>query len=214
MTNQVALLVDGDNIGSHHAARLLGGAKGAGRLDIARVYTDASRPTGWLTASGYKVVHAGSGKNAADVLLAIEAAELAIERGIETFVLASSDGDFSHIARWLRERGCDVIGRGEDKAPAHFRAACTSFMNLPAPQPQARSVPVTLVDQVKGLIKTHGQKGSAICLADLARKMHKQHGTLISQQPERTWRAFLSARPQFFDVEPRGPAARVKLRSY
>lgn len=208
MVNRVALLVDGDNISPQHASRLLGSAKGAGRLDVARVYLDTSKPSDWRSRCELQTVHAGSGKNAADVLLAIEAAELAMERGIDTFVLASSDGDFCHIARWLRERGCGVIGRGEDKTPKQFRAACTSFMPLQEAQPKTTS----LSAQVKAVIKAHGQKGAGLQITTLNQIMRHEHEICISEQPEKNWRNFLSARGQLFDLDDPAPDARVRLR--
>ncbi len=209
MSERVALLVDGDNLGAQHASELLNEAGKVGRLDIARAYVNASTTPGWLSEAGYRLIHAGTGKNAADVLLAIEAVELAIEREIDTFVLASSDGDFCHIAHWLRERGCEVIGWGEDKAPAQFRKACSAFRLLKTEQAK----PQPLEQQVKSVIQAYGVNGVGIRLAELAPKMHKLHGTLISKQPEKTWRAYLVARPKLFDLDPRGPDARVRLRS-
>lgn len=209
MVNRVALLVDGDNISPQHASSLLGGAKGAGRLDVARVYLDTSQPSDWLSRSAFQAVHAGSGKNAADVLLAIEAAVLAMERGIDTFVLASSDGDFCHIARWLRERGCQVIGRGEDKAPAQFRQACSNFLDLPSGKPKSD----TILDHIKNIIMTHGANGSGMLITDLSNKMRSEHGICIKDLKRETWRALLDARTDLFDLDPKGKNARVRLRS-
>ena len=48
-------------------------------------------------------MHAGTGKNASDLLLALDAVELALRGDVDHFVIASSDGDFSHLALRLRE---------------------------------------------------------------------------------------------------------------
>jgi len=75
-------------------------------------------------------VHAGCGKNATDVLLAIEAVALSHSGMAEVFAIATSDHDFSHLALHLRERGFDVIGIGEEKAPETWRRACTRFHEI------------------------------------------------------------------------------------
>ncbi|MEZ5723187.1 MAG: NYN domain-containing protein [Paracoccaceae bacterium] len=79
---------------------------------------------------GIRFVHAGTGKNAADLLLSIDAVELALREGYEMFVIASSDGDFSHLAIRLRETGHLVVGCGVATAPARFRTACSRFVEL------------------------------------------------------------------------------------
>lgn len=59
---------------------------------------------------------------------------------------------------------------------------------------------------------------SALCrregmrIAALGPLMHARHGTRISTFPERTWRAYLAARPELYFLDPRGPEARVRLR--
>ncbi|MCV2865605.1 NYN domain-containing protein [Albidovulum sediminicola] len=117
----------------------------------------------WHGAAGFRLIHAGTGKNAADLLLCIDAMELAMGQSFSDVVIASSDGDFAHLAVQLRERGLRVIGVGEAKAPPLFRAACTRF------------------EVVSG------------------------------KAPERTWRAYLAARPSLYELDPRGPEAKVRF---
>ncbi len=214
---RTALLVDGDNLTPRHAGRILEMAAARGRLDVARVYAAAHRPTDWLTAPGFRFVHAGAGKNAADVLLCIDAMELALRDGIEGFVLATSDRDFAHLAQRLREYGRPVLGLGEEKAPEEFRRACTDFALL---EPGAATVPpeasrpkVTEFDRrIRCMIARHSTNGQGMLLAQLPPRMHAAHGTRISSYPERNWRAYLVARPELYDVDPRGPEALVRFK--
>ena len=99
-------------------------AKNLGRLDMARVYGGAHPASSWMEAAGFRFIHAGPGKNGADILLSIDAIEACQLSDTKAFVLATSDGDFSHLAYRLRERGVEVYGLGEDKAPTSFREAC------------------------------------------------------------------------------------------
>jgi len=48
-------------------------------------------------------------------------------------------------------------------------------------------------------------------IMDLARNMHIQHGVKISTYPEKTWRAYLAARPDLYELDPRGPEAMVRF---
>ncbi|MCB2133328.1 MAG: NYN domain-containing protein, partial [Rhodobacteraceae bacterium] len=171
----------------------------------------------------------GIGKNAADLLLSIEAMELAMSQAFSSVVIASSDGDFTHLATRLRERGLCVIGVGEDKAPKAFRGACTRFDVVgartaeaapaaPKPVPAAER-PVERKDgvsdldlRIRDMIRQHSTKAQGMRITDLNPAMSKAHGTRISLQPERSWRAYLAARPALYDLDPRGPEAKVRFR--
>lgn len=231
---RVAVLVDGDNIGPATAERILTEARKLGRVDLARVYGAANRPSGWLTVSGFRMIHAGAGKNGADLLLSIDAMELALRDGIRAFVIASSDGDFSHLACRLREMGCHVLGLGEAKAPPAFRVVCSAFVELgavpakpveakpaavkPAKAVQAKAVvpsgaarPVALDLLIRSMIARHSSGGRGMKMVELAPRMHVDHGVKISTLPERTWRAYFIARPTLYAVDPRGPEAMVRF---
>lgn len=233
MTSRIALLVDGDNISAAHLGRIRQIAEKLGRADFARVYGNALTAPGWLTADGFRFIHSGTGKNATDLLLTIDAMELALTAGIEGFVLVTSDGDFTHLANRLREHGLSVTGIGEAKAPSAFRAACTTFHQIdPAaarPAPKIALVVVTtamaksqkpepktadaLCRNIQKIIVENGPNAEGMMIARLAAAMHARHQVRISQLPEKTWRGFLCARPELFDLDPKGPDAKVRLRS-
>jgi hypothetical protein len=217
MTSRLAVLVDGDNISGSHGARILRIAEQHGNPTVARVYANAQRPSEWHEACGYRMIHAGTGKNASDVLLAIDAVELALSSGVNTFVIASSDGDFTHLAQRLREYGATVTGVGEAKAPTCFRGACSSFVLIdPTPTMNLVTKPhadVTELDlKIRAVISANSKKGAGVRIAVLGPSMHSEHGTRISTYPERTWRAYLAARPNLYDLDPRGPEAMVRFK--
>ncbi len=212
----VALLVDGDNISAAHAGQLIHIASRKGRVTVARVYGNLTVATGWQTAHGYRQCHAGVGKNGADLLLCMDAMELALDECNRTFFLASSDGDFTHLALRLRELGHDVEGIGEAKAPATFRAACLGFTQLqvttPAQQVTAPAQEVSTFDQqIRSMIAAHSQHGRGMRIADLGAKMRVRHGAQISAHPDRTWRGYLAKRPHLFQLDPKGPEAMVRF---
>ncbi|MFG6621379.1 NYN domain-containing protein [Sulfitobacter sp. 1A05707] len=215
MAQPVSVLVDGDNISGKHAGEIFSVAAQYGEPTLARVYTDAQRPSDWHSAIGYRMLHAGTGKNAADILLALDALELALSKNMRCFVIASSDGDFTHLATRLREHGARVIGIGELKAPSSFRACCSDFVEIGTPLPECLvpkpPTPATALDQkIRLMIGTHSKKGMRI--VELSSEMHRHHGVRISTYPERSWRAYLSARPILYELDPRGPEAMVRFR--
>ena len=218
---RLALLVDGENLSAALAGRLIARSLAQGSPVIRRVYGDAARVSGWDAAPGFKLVHAGRGKNAADMLLCIEAMALVQAGQVEGIVVASSDGDFSHLATHLREAGVLVIGMGEAKAPAHWRKCCTRFEVLTVeaaaapPQPKPAKAAALTVEQaleqaVQGLLSQAGAKGLAIAELNVALR-----GAVpdfkIADTPYKNWRGFLTARPAVFALDAKGPEARVRL---
>lgn len=219
--SRTAILVDGDNISPKHANRILTEGAKLGRTDVIRVYVGAAHPTEWLTAPGFRAFHSGAGKNASDLLLSIDAMELALANGITAFAIATSDGDFSHLAHRLRERGLLVLGLGEAKAPACFRKACSAFIGLPSTSGDAASPatkdgasegPTEFDWKIHRTIAANSQKGAGIKITDLSTQMHREHGVQISTEPDKTWRGYLGARPNLYDIEPRSSDAMVKYR--
>lgn len=194
-------------------------SKQLGRLDVARVYGGAHPASDWITAAGYRFIHAGSGKNGADILLSIDAIETFQLSEIRAFVIATSDGDFSHLAYRLRERGAEVYGLGENKAPDSFRAACTAFSILASKRSngplranaQQGHSPTELDEKIRSIIAIHSRNGQGMRISELAPKMHTAHGVKISSHVERTWRAYLTERPELYQLDPRGPEAKVRF---
>lgn len=217
MAQALAVLVDGDNIAPRQAGPILSVAAGLGMIRLARVYTDATRPSDWHGATGYRLVHAGTGKNATDVLLALDALEMRLTFGIGRFVIASSDGDFAHLATRLREHGAHVTGLGEAKSPAAYRDCCSDFILLDRPAvcrtAPAASARISDLDQtLRSLIAAHSQKGQGMRMATLGQMMVRQHNLPTSALPETNWRAYFAARPELYDIDPRGPDAMVRFR--
>ncbi len=130
--SRLALLVDGENMSSTHAANVLTVARKFGEPAIRRVYGKIEHIAGW-DQEGFRLVPTRPGKNAADLLLTVEAMTLALKDGVETLIIASSDGDFVYLATQLRELSCTVIGIGLAKAPSAFRASCSRFVPLSEP---------------------------------------------------------------------------------
>jgi uncharacterized protein (TIGR00288 family) len=72
----------------------------------------------------------GSRKNAADIKMAVDAIELAYERGfVTTFAIATGDSDFTPLVHKLRELDKRVIGIGvQSSTSALLPRACDEFL--------------------------------------------------------------------------------------
>ncbi|WP_170762809.1 NYN domain-containing protein [Ruegeria lacuscaerulensis] len=217
MTRCTAILVDGDNISSTYANEIYTAAQIFGRVDIARVYMNAQQNSPWHDASSFHLIHSGTGKNATDLLLAIEATELAFRQNIETMVIASSDGDFVHLHRLLREHGVVTVGMGEAKTPGNIRSSCSQFTelgsNLDRKQTNGASKLYSELDlKIRSVIAEGSTSGKGIRIADLNPSMRRKHGVKISSYPEKSWRKYLEARKGLYELEPKGPDAHVRFK--
>jgi NYN domain len=222
--SRVALLIDGDNISPDSVGQIILKAARFGDLTIRRVYGNAQAPAGWSVAPGIRFVHSGSGKNATDILMTVEAMSVILTEQADMLVLATSDRDFVHLATHLREKSVTVIGIGEAKAPESFRKACTRFLELKdkrtaetAGQDSALSSEAPdhardIDDQIRTLILTKGEDG-ALPIVRLGSLMHSLHKIIVDDLSHKTWRSYLIARPDLFDCDPRGPDACVRLRA-
>lgn len=212
MTSGIAVCVDGDNISPTRATAIRKLANKHGRADTLRVYGNVPKTPGWAETAGYRLIHSGSGSNATDILMTVDAMELVLRESYKTILIASSDHDFTHLALRLRELGVTVIGIGEAKAKNAFRQACTVFEELSDDSANGARGPSDLDWKIRGIIAVNSKKGLGMRIADLAPIMHTKHGTKISQLPERNWRTYLNARATLFELDPKGPDAKVRFR--
>jgi len=93
-----------------------------------------------------------TGKNSADIRLAVDAMDLAwSKQHVDTFVVVSGDSDFSPLVSKLKENGKHVIGLGMKESTSNLLADnCDEFIfyedlekqAMPAtPGPQAKDIP-------------------------------------------------------------------------
>ena len=121
---RVAVLIDCDNISWKLGAAVLAEAAGKGTPGVKRGYGDWSSQalSGWkkqlpvLAIQPMQQSAYTAGKGATDSALIIDAMDLLYSGNVDTFVLVSSDSDFTRLAMRLRESGRRVFGdrRTED----------------------------------------------------------------------------------------------------
>lgn len=137
---RVAVLVDCDNTSPdilEHALRVVAQF---GRVVVRRGYGNhGTLANKWqealvrLAFTPCLQYQYASGKNTADIALALDALEALFDDRADTFCLVTSDSDFAHLCRKLRERGATVHIVGEAKTPDALRNASDQFFEWSRP---------------------------------------------------------------------------------
>ncbi len=218
MSSRVVIFVDGDNLNSSHSSDILDFGRSHGGVMLANVYGNEGALNNWMNCHDFQFIYSGGGKNASDLHLAIEVTEFTLTQSVDVVLLCTSDSDFVHLARRLRERGILVVGCGEAKTNEKFKSACSIFHVLGTCAKEAfeavHNPKVSDLDlQIRAVIAENSKKGMGMRLSELAPTMHSKHGTRISQHPERTWRGYLAKRQSLFCLDPRGTEAMVRFIS-
>ena len=86
---------------------------------------------GTLNRHGFELIHTfhpASGKNSADIQIAVDVMEYASRDDLECVTLATGDSDFSPLFRRLREMGKQVVGVGPRSALSEsVKSSCSRF---------------------------------------------------------------------------------------
>jgi len=137
-TARFAVLIDAENIAAKFAKPIFKEISQLGEASVRRIYCDVQQPSiaPWLELQaklGLVTQHqpkTSVGKNASDIALVIDAMDLLHSGRVDSFILVSSDSDFTRLAQRIREQGMDVYGMGEMKTPQAFRMACKRFITV------------------------------------------------------------------------------------
>lgn len=133
--SRIAVLIDCDNVSPDIVDHSLRFVAKFGRVVVRRGYGNSSTLGGgrWqakLVEQAFTPClqyQYASGKNSADIALALDAMEMLFDEIVDTFCLVTSDSDFAHLSRKLRERGAVVCIVGEAKTPSALRNASDHF---------------------------------------------------------------------------------------
>ena len=118
-TERVMLLIDADNVSIDVIEQAVAGvAKHFGGPHVRRAYCTAESAVKHQDAfkrlSIRPMVNLAAGKNSTDIALAVDAIDLAVADRPQVVAIASSDSDFAPLVSKLREKGCRVVGIGQD----------------------------------------------------------------------------------------------------
>ncbi len=142
----VALLIDYENlqislkrlfnVATPQMSLIIQEAQEHGRLVLARAYAPWTSPDLAIDAEnlyrqGIEPIYVPSRKNSADVRLAVDAVETAVQApNLTTFVIVTGDGDLIHPLNFLRQRGRKVIVIGVDAAMSRMLSAAADSVLL------------------------------------------------------------------------------------
>lgn len=209
---RVAVFIDGDHIPPSHRLTIAREATKLGDLVSTQLFCDLSIRSDWATETGLDVTHCKGrpGKNSADISLSIAALDLAYRGLASSFLIASNDRDFEPLIRHLHRMGCTATQMKMEASSAPHTAPTLPEARTPVPTPpQPVKDTRPLLEKVQAAIKAQGgPDGIAITALN---SLLCRHGVRITDEPEKTWRAWLRARPQHFTCDPKGPDAKVRL---
>ncbi len=133
-----ALLIDAENTSPKYVDVIISELKKYGVITYQRMYGDFTNPdlAGWnKKALKYAIVpiqqsRYSTAKNAADIMLVIDAMDILYLNRADGFCIVTSDSDFTRLVSRLREEGKSVIGMGKSDASKTFIAACDEYKFL------------------------------------------------------------------------------------
>lgn len=135
MDYKIALMIDAENVSHKYIDHVMKEISKYGKLVIARFYGDIFKLSKeWKDKANNHAIkpmhqfNVATGKNSADMEMALDTIEIRYQNKADLFFIVSSDSDFTPLAIRLKESGAIVIGIGDEKkvTPA-FKAACSEF---------------------------------------------------------------------------------------
>lgn len=140
MDKKIALLIDAENTSVEYLDSIIMELRNFGTITYKRMYGDFTAKTlhKWNEKSlEYAIVpiqqpRYSQAKNAADIMLVIDAMDILYDKNVDIFCIVSSDSDFTRLVNRLCDGGMEVIGMGKSDASKTLKAACTIFKNLEA----------------------------------------------------------------------------------
>lgn len=135
-SQNLAVFIDGDNISGAHYQKIMDEIRRNGRILVQRVYADFSKPgsTQWrdiIVNYGLEAVQVFrvAKKESTDNTLIVDCMRtLYNNKGIHSYVIVSSDSDFSSLAAEIRLRGQFCVGVGYKHTPMKLRNNCDRFI--------------------------------------------------------------------------------------
>lgn len=174
----IALLIDADNSPAAKIDVILAELAKLGVANIRRAYGNWKKNElkGWeqvLHEHAIRPVQQfdySKGKNATDMVMAIDALELLYTDRPDAYGIVSSDADFTPLVMHLRAKGATVYGFGAKKTPEPFVNACTRFLYLeslgqepkPAAEVAAAEDPKALSKRLRGDARLVGLLRNAV----------------------------------------------------
>ena len=184
LSTKLAVLIDADNTPYDSIEKILDASARFGRAIIKRAYGDwtSSHLQSWgsifkeYAIKPIQQFRFTKGKNVTDSAMIIDAMDILHQNRVETFILVTSDSDFTGLANRIREEGLQVIGIGRQTTPDSFVKGCDEFLLIEKLVGAALAVEgdAAISDERKGssndsdLSKKHGADGRDLLIRAVA----------------------------------------------
>lgn len=165
INKKIAVFFDCENISSKYVNEIFNELAKIGEVSINKAYHDWSnnQSEAWnrvlmeFAIEPIQVFSNITGKNSADMKMAIDVTNTTHLANIDVIVLVSSDSDFTTLAIDIKTKGIESIGFGEEKTPNSLRKAFTTFFELP--RIKQKKKPIKLLKEA--INNTNGDDGFA-----------------------------------------------------
>lgn len=159
-----------------------------GRLVLSRAYAPWTNPELAIDAEnlyrqGIDLIYTPSGKNSADVRMAVDAVDLSQRmNNLGTIIFVTGDGDLIHPLNYLRQSGAQVMVIGVDAAMSRMLSSAADAVLIyerdldpsvrsrtvrdtrqgskqpqqPAPQPRSANIPQSAFEQLRQVLQNRG----------------------------------------------------------
>ena len=175
---RLAVLIDGDFIDPAHFGRVLAWVARHNEVVIRRIYGDHKKLDYWKKCIGNHgiepVPNYTNYKNAADIILTLNAAEIFYSRkDIDGFCIVTSDNDFAGLVKWLRDKKAFVAAIWSSRPDNHkpsFGDECDVFKyvdDLPLPSADSLHALLDWKDAVKESIRMATREDGWALLSDV-----------------------------------------------
>ena len=138
--NNVAVLIDAENVPAAYATKIFDEASNYGNIVVKRIFADWSKASvkGWKdevnrnSMTAVQQFEVQPRKNTIDIALIIQALIVLFEKDVDVFCIAAGDSDYTRLVRELRERNKTVIGLGGRNVNQSFVNAFNEFIYFDA----------------------------------------------------------------------------------
>lgn len=135
-SENIGVYVDGDNANYKNFNNVYDEIKKHGRIISAKIYGDWTRSEmkGWKNISidyAFETPNCFSlsKKNSTDIYMICDILyDLYNNKNINTFIIVSSDSDYTHVTKRIRAIGKKVIGIGKKTTPCMLKNSCDIFI--------------------------------------------------------------------------------------
>lgn len=171
---KIAVLIDAENTNYKKISAIIEEVSMYGHIITKRAYGNWKNcAEGWVRAIKDNAItpiqqfENSKGKNSSDITLVIDAMDLLYSKKYDTFVIVSSDSDFTKLVTRIHDDEIFVIGVGEKKTPGSLINACDQFIYIENIEVETEQIEQDGARQMAGAAaKDTAQKDAKLSTAD------------------------------------------------